>query len=74
MKIVWPGAKASERAEMTMRFYDMHATSFDPARAAQLFSRRDLAAQQAFDLARRAPDGPGISQTQAVDMGTPKMR
>jgi hypothetical protein len=73
VKIVWPGKTQAEKAEMTMRFYDMHATSFDVARAARLFSRQDLAGQQSYDLARQAPDAPGgVSQTQAVDIGTPR--
>jgi hypothetical protein len=75
VKIVWPGKTQAERAEMTMRFYDMHATSFDQARAGRLFGRQDLVGQQSYDLARRAPDAPGgVSQTQAVDIGPPRMR
>src|SRR5437763_16450782 len=50
VKIVWPGKSQAERAEMTMRFYDMHATTFDQQRAAKLFSRQDLSGQPSFDL------------------------
>ena len=75
VKIVWPGRSQAERAEMTLRFYDMHATSIEPQRATKLFSRQDLAGQQSFDLSRRAPDGPsGVSRVGAVEIGQPLPR
>ncbi len=77
VKIVWPGKSKEERTEMTMRFYDMHSVTIDAERGAKLFTRRDLAGQQAYDLARKAPDGPnapsGVSQAgAAVEIGRPQ--
>ena len=73
VKIVWPGKTQAERAEMTLRFYDMHATTIEPQRAARLFSRQDLAGQPAFDLAKRTPDATGgLERTQAVEIGAPR--
>ncbi len=73
LKIVWPGKSQAERAEMTMRFYDMHSQPIDPQRAARLFGRQDLVGQQSFDLGRRSVDSPGgISRAGAVEIGAPR--
>jgi hypothetical protein len=63
VKIVWPGEKSSDTAEMVLRFYDMHTTTIDPQSAARMFNRQDLTGQQTFDLARWQVDSPGgVSQ------------
>ncbi len=76
VQIVFNGDKASERSELTMRFYDPYITpikdGFDRDRLVTLFSRNDLAHIPGYDLARGA-DRPlgremsGVRQTGGLD-------
>jgi hypothetical protein len=58
VSLSWP----AERMEMEMRFRDVQVVRFDPERAAVLFQRTQLGNLTAYDLARRAVDGPGIQR------------
>jgi hypothetical protein len=62
VKLTYP----AEKVEMTLRLYDVQATSIDQARAERLFNRRDLASLPSFDLARWALDGQGVQQARGV--------
>jgi hypothetical protein len=54
--LVWP----DQKLQMDMRLKDIRVTGFDPRKAEDLFSRRDLGRIQSFDLARNAPDGGAV--------------
>jgi hypothetical protein len=55
VRLAWP----AQKMEMTMTINSptVHERAIEPDRAAMLFSRRDLAHLQSFDMARRAVDG-----------------
>ena len=66
VKLNWP----EQKVEMTMWLRDLQAVNIEPDRAARVFSRRDLADLQSYNLARGAADAPGgIGQTQSFDRG-----
>jgi hypothetical protein len=66
VKLTWP----DQQVEMTMWLKDLQAVTVEPERATRMFSRRDLADLQSFDLARGTPDNPrGIGQTQSFNRG-----
>jgi hypothetical protein len=57
VKLIYP----AERAEMKLRLYDVKVVTIDPDRGSRLFSRRDLANLQSYDLGRGQADG-GLQQ------------
>jgi hypothetical protein len=58
VKLAWPAQKME--MTMTINAPTVYERGIEPERAAMLFSRRDLAHLQSFDMARRALDaGPG---------------
>jgi hypothetical protein len=60
--LTWP----AERMEMEMRFRDVQVARIDEGSAARLFQRTGLNNLPAYDLARRAVDGPGIQRAGGI--------
>ena len=62
VKVVFNGEKASERSEMTMKFFEpLQPTTVTKESYETLFTRKDLGHLQGYDLAR-GPDKPAASE------------